>query len=260
MSAGEAEQADRGSGTTDLGDAVAQAGVVCESIVEDLEVKRRNFEELELHVGDDTVLATNTSGLPITRIAANLRRPERAADSPFLEPAAPDAAGRAGQGERTSDGTSADAACCVGPAGQPRRPGATTSPASSAIDSSTRVYREAFHMVQEGIASVEDVDTAIKYGPGLRFPVYGLIEHADMVGLDMMDAIDSYLFADLAADRTTPPVVRDRIAKGDLGVKSGRGFFDWTDERAAAVRAVRDRFLLDRLKERRAARSAQGLT
>ena len=54
----------------------------------------------------------------------------------------------------------------------------------------------------------------------------------------MMDAIDSYLFGDLATDRTTPRVVRERIANGDFGVKSGRGFFEWTDERARAVRAV----------------------
>ena len=72
----EAEQVrSRIRGTTDLHDAVALAAVVCESIVEDLEIKRRIFEELEQQVGEDTVLATNTSSLPITRIAANLRRP-----------------------------------------------------------------------------------------------------------------------------------------------------------------------------------------
>jgi 3-hydroxybutyryl-CoA dehydrogenase len=255
----EADQArSRIRGTTDLRDAAAPAAVVCESIVEDLDVKRRTFAELEGYVGVDTILATNTSGLPITEIAASLRRPERALTAHFWNPPHLMPLVEIVKGERTADEYVERMRTLLGEAGWSPVVLSRDVPGQLGNRLQHAVYREAFHIIQEGIASPEDVDIAIKNGPGLRWPVYGLIEHADMVGLDMMDAIDSYLFAALAADRTTPPVVRQRVANGDLGVKSGRGFFEWTDERARAVRAVRDRFLLERLKERLAARSGRG--
>jgi 3-hydroxybutyryl-CoA dehydrogenase len=113
------------------------------------------------------------------------------------------------------------------------------------------LFREAFHIVQEGIASVEDVDLAIKNGPGLRFPAYGLLEHADMIGLDMELAIDSYLFAELCNLATAPKLLEEHVARGELGARSGRGLYDWSHKDPAEVRARRDQFIIDRLKERR---------
>ena len=121
------------------------------------------------------------------------------------------------------------------------------------------LFREAFHIVQEGIASVEDVDTALKYGPGLRFPAYGLLEHADMVGLDMMVAIESYLFGALSTMDQPPEFVHDLIAKGELGAKTGHGLYDWTQRSAADVLAARDKFVAARVKEARALARAQKL-
>jgi 3-hydroxybutyryl-CoA dehydrogenase len=115
------------------------------------------------------------------------------------------------------------------------------------------LFREAFHIVQEGIASVEDVDTAIKNGPGLRFPAYGLLEHADMVGLDMMQAIDSYLFRALSKMDEPPAFVRDLIDEGALGARTGRGLYDWSTRDPQSVLAARDKFIVDRLKENRKA-------
>ena len=246
------------TGTTSLEEAAAPAAVVCESIVEDAEVKRRTFEELERYVGDETILSTNTSGLPITPIAANLRRPERALTAHFWNPPHLMPLVEIVKGERTADAYVVRMRTLLREAGW--SPVVLTRDVPGQLGNRLQhaVYREAFHIIQEGIASAEDVDTAIKNGPGLRWPVYGLIEHADMVGLDMMDAIDSYLFADLGAAQTTPELVRERVAKGDLGVKSGRGFYEWPEGRAQAVRAVRDRFLLDRLKERLAAAKSSG--
>jgi 3-hydroxybutyryl-CoA dehydrogenase len=109
-------------------------------------------------------------------------------------------------------------------------------------------------MLQEGIASVEDIDTAIRYGPGLRFPAYGLLEHADMVGLDMMQAIDSYLFKALSNMDAPPPFLQDLIARGDLGARAGRGLYDWSAKTPASVIARRDKFIIDRLKEARVSR------
>ena len=247
-------------GTTSLQDAAATAEVVCESVVEDADVKRAIFDELEGYVGDETILSTNTSGLPITGIAANLRRPERALTAHFWNPPHLMPLVEIVKGERTDDAYVDRMRSILGAAGWSPVVLARDVPGQLGNRLQHAVYREAFHIIEEGIASAEDVDTAIKNGPGLRWPVYGLIEHADMVGLDMMDAIDSYLFAELGAARTTPAIVRDRVAQGDLGVKSGRGFFEWPEGRAGDVRAVRDRFLLDRLKERLAAAKAAELS
>ena len=244
-------------GTADLQDAAAFAEVVFESIVEDLDVKRQLFEELEWCVGPETLIATNTSGLPITQIARDLRHPARAMTAHFWNPPHLMPLVEIVKGERTGEAHVERMRALLYEAGWSPVVLARDVPGQLGNRLQHAVYREAFHIIQEGIASAEDVDVAIKNGPGLRWPVYGLIEHADMVGLDMMDAIDSYLFAALATDQSPPPALRDRVASGDLGVKGGRGFLNWTDERARSVRAVRDRFLLERLKDRLAARAGE---
>ena len=109
-----------------------------------------------------------------------------------------------------------------------------------------------FRSVHAGIATAEDVDIAIRNGFGLRFPAYGLMEHADMVGLDMMLAIDGYLFNALCSDDTPLALLEEHAERGEMGVRSGRGLYDWSARSAAEVRARRDQFIIDRLKDRRA--------
>ncbi len=184
VSASEAEQAQaRIRGTTDLRDAAASAGLVFESIVEDLRTKQEIFEAVEPHVRDDTILASNTSGLPITRIAANLRRPERALTAHFWNPPHLMPLVELVKGERTTDQNVQRMRALLREAGW--SPVVLTRDVPGQLGNRLQhaVYREAFHIVQEGIATAEDVDIAIKNGPGLRWPVYGLMEHADMVGL-----------------------------------------------------------------------------
>ena len=105
------------------------------------------------------------------------------------------------------------------------------------------VFREALHIVQEGIADADQVDLAIKTGFGLRLPVYGSFEHMDMVGLDLVRAVLENALTDLNSSRDTPQILLDKIAAGELGVKSGRGFYDWSQRDATRVKALRDRFL-----------------
>jgi 3-hydroxybutyryl-CoA dehydrogenase len=114
------------------------------------------------------------------------------------------------------------------------------------------LYREAISIVEQGIASVEDVDLAIKTGFGLRLPVYGCFEHMDMVGLDLVKAILDYAVTDIESRPESPRLLAEKLAAGDLGVKSGRGFYDWTEKSAAEVRAARDEFVRDFVASRRA--------
>src|SRR5438132_2419705 len=237
-------------GTTDLARAVADAEFVFESIVEDLTEKQKLFGELEQVASPNAILASNTSGLPISRIAEVLKNPWRAATTHFWNPPHLMPLVEIVKGEQTSDETVERLRLLLDGAGKQTVVVLKDVPGQLGNRLLHALFREAFHIVHEGIASVEDVDLAIKNGPGLRFPAYGLLEHADMIGLDMQLAIDSYLFAELCNLAEAPALLKDRVARGELGVRTGRCLYDWTTKDPAAVRARRDQFIIDRLKER----------
>ena len=89
------------------------------------------------------------------------------------------------------------------------------------------LVREAVHIVAQGIADAEDVDTAARCGFGLRLPVYGILEHQDMVGLDLGFSVVDYAARDLNREPHGPQLMRDMMARGELGVKAGRGFYEY---------------------------------
>jgi 3-hydroxybutyryl-CoA dehydrogenase len=248
--------AERLRGSVDLAAAVASADFVFESIVEDVAEKQRLFLEVEAVASREAIFASNTSGLPITRIAEVLKYPDRVATTHFWNPAHLMPLVEIVKGEQTSDETVARLRWLLDGAGKRTVVVLKDVPGQLGNRLLHALFREAFYIVQEGIASVEDVDLAISNGPGLRFPAYGLMEHADMIGLDMQLAIDSYLFADLCALAEAPSVLKDRVSRGDLGARTGRGLYDWSTKDPAAVRARRDQFIVDRLKERQASQKA----
>ena len=108
--------------------------------------------------------------------------------------------------------------------------------------------REAIAIVAEEITTPEDVDLIARLSFGLRMPVIGPLETADLGGLDLTLAIQTYLLPEL--DRSTEPtqLVRDKIAKGELGAKAGKGFYDWSPSRLAEAIQQRDEALLEMLK------------
>ena len=235
--------------TSDLGRAVHDASFVFESVAEDLALKQQLFQQVEGLVTHQAILASNTSGLPITQIAEPLRHPERAATAHFWNPPHLMPLVEVVKGERTSEPTLERLRALLSDAGKQVVVVRKDVPGQLGNRLQHALFREAFHLVESGIASVEDVDRAIKYGPGLRFPAYGLLEHADMVGLDMMMQIESYLFPALCASSSPSAVLRDLLEEGALGAKSGRGLYDWSRRSAAEVIEGRDAFVLARIKE-----------
>jgi 3-hydroxybutyryl-CoA dehydrogenase len=238
-------------GSTDLAVAVGRAAFVFESVSEELELKQELFGQLDRLAPRAAILSSNTSGLPITRIAEQMDHPERAATAHFWNPAHLMPLVELVKGERTSEATLEKLRQVLGSAGKRTVTVRKDVPGQLGNRLQHALFREAFHIIQEGVASIEDVDVAVKYGPGLRFPAYGLLEHADMVGLDMMQAIDSYLFSALSSADAPPPFLRELVARGDLGAKTGRGLYDWTQRSAADVLAARDRFIAARLRDAR---------
>ena len=244
------------SASSDFADAISTADLVVESAPENMEFKQELFARLDSSSKPGAVLASNTSGLSITAIASRCSRPERILTTHFWNPPHLMPLVEVVRGERTSDevaGAVRDllASCGKVPVVVKKdRPGQLGNRLQMAL------VREAAYIVAEGIADVEDVDLAAKSGFGLRLPVYGIFEHQDMVGLDMGFSIVEYVSQDLYNQPHAPDMYREKVERGELGVKTGRGFYDWSRKDAAEVRARRDRFVLEFLRAQKA-RAAQ---
>ena len=239
------------SGTTDLEGGVRQADLVIESIPENLELKRQFFGRVELHCPADAILASNTSGIPATDLAAGLRRPERFAVTHFWNPPHLMPLVEVVKGVKTSMATVETLVDLLSRAGKKPVKVLKDTPGQLGNRLFQALLREAIHIVEEGIASVEDVDTAVKNGLGRRFPVYGPLEHNDVVGLDTLHAIQSYMCPSLCSDAEPAALLREKFDNGDFGVKSGKGFYDWQVRDGAELVDKRNRFLLELLKMER---------
>jgi 3-hydroxybutyryl-CoA dehydrogenase len=229
-------------------EAVAAADLVIESAPENMAFKQRLFADLEAIARPSAVLASNTSGLSITDVASQCLRPERILTThfwnpPHLMPLVEIVKGRQTSGEIAERVRALLASCGKVPVIVHKdTPGQLGNRLQFAL------VREALHIVEEGIASVDDVDLAAKNGFGLRLPVYGIFEHQDVVGLDMALAIHDYVAQDLCNEPRAPGPMRERVERGELGAKTGKGFYDWTKKSLAGVKARRDGFVLDFLQ------------
>jgi 3-hydroxybutyryl-CoA dehydrogenase len=224
LSADDAEAAlGRITTTTDL-DAVADADLVVEAIFEKLEVKAEVFRELDRLCKDGAVLASNTSAIPITSIAAVTSRPESVVGTHFFSPVPLMRLCEIVRGYKTSDATIEAARAFAEGVGKTvvvvnrDVAGFVTTRLISAL------AMEAVRLVESGVASAEDIDTACRLGFGHAM---GPLETIDLTGVDIMLNAASNIYAD-TQDETfaAPELLRRMVAAGDLGRKSGRGFYD----------------------------------
>ncbi len=213
------------SGTTDLDEAIAGVQCVVEAVPERMELKTDLFGKLGAALGPDVMLASNTSSLSLTEIARAAAHPERVVGMHFFNPVHIMKLVEVVRAETTSE----DAARCaidlsVRMGKQPidvrDAPGFASSRLGIAIG------MEAIRMVEENVASAEDIDKAMTLGYG--FPM-GPLKLTDLVGLDVRLSIAEYLASTLGERFQPPQLLRDKVAAGELGKKSGRGFYDWND-------------------------------
>lgn len=234
----------------DIG-AAAQVDLVIESIIEHLPTKQQFFRALDEVYSPDVILASNTSGLRISDIAALMERPERAVTTHFWNPGHLMPLVEVIQGQRTSEETVQRTYRFLQHCGKKPVIGRKDVPGQICNRLLQAVIRECIYMVQEGIASAEDVETALKAGAGLRFPVYGPLEHLDAVGLDLAITVQTSVLPSLCSSAEPGQYLKDLVADGHLGARSGRGFHDWRRRSVDELRRARDQFLVQRMKEAR---------
>jgi 3-hydroxybutyryl-CoA dehydrogenase/5-formyl-3-hydroxy-2-methylpyridine 4-carboxylate dehydrogenase len=243
-----AADADAGRGrlryTTDVREAVRGAGFVVEAIPERLGLKQQFFAEAEREVSPETILASNTSGIPITKLGEAVARPERVVGMHWSNPPHLIPVVEVIRGERTSQATVDATRRIVERVGMipvvVRRdvPGFVENRILYAI------MREALHLLEEGIASAEDIDTITRWGIGYKLAVIGPLELLDVAGLDIYDSVASYLNADLSRRADVSPLIKRKVEAGELGIKTGRGLFEYTPDGIAALMQRRMRLLL----------------
>lgn len=200
------------------------ADLVVEAIPERLELKRALFAEVEPAVAPGALLASNTSSLSISAIAEGVAAPERLLGMHFFNPVAVMPLLELVRGARTSDESVARARA-LGDALQKTCIVVKDSPGFATSRLGIALGNEAMRMFEEGVASAEDIDRAMVLG--YRHPI-GPLALTDLVGLDVRLSISEHLHRELGTDTFKPPqVLRDKVARGELGKKVGRGFYDY---------------------------------
>ena len=239
------------SASANLEEAAAPADIVIESAPENMEFKKDLFARLDAMTRADAVLASNTSGLSITEIASRCRFPERVLTTHFWNPPYIMPLVEIVLGQRTDRAIAEAVRALLAHCGKTPVIVKKDTPGQLGNRLQMALVREAIHIVEEGIADPEDVDLATMTGFGLRLPVYGIFEHQDIVGLDLGMGVLDYVSQDLCNHRGTPRITREMMERGEFGVKSGKGFYDWSKKDADTVKARRDRFVLGFLRSQR---------
>jgi 3-hydroxybutyryl-CoA dehydrogenase len=223
-----AEEADaalaRISTTTDL-DAAAGAGIVVEAIVEKVDLKAQLFADLDRLAPDGAILATNTSAIPITRIAAATDRPEAVVGTHFFSPVPMMKLCELVRGLKTSEATLASARAWAEGIGKTCIVVNRDVAGFVTTRIITALVNEAIWLVETGVASPEDVDIACRLGFGHAM---GPLATADLTGIDVMRNATLSVYDETADHKFYPPELLTRMAAaGDLGRKSGRGFYEY---------------------------------
>jgi 3-hydroxybutyryl-CoA dehydrogenase len=205
--------------------AFAGCGLVVEAVPEDFELKVSALKAVEEQLAPDAFLASNTSSLSVTDLAAQLQRPASFVGLHFFNPVPASTLIEVVVAKDTSPELAARAKGWTEALGKTAvvvndAPGFASSRLGVAI------ALEAMRMVEEGVASAEDIDAAMVLG--YKHPT-GPLKTTDIVGLDVRLGIAEYLHSTLGERFAPPQILRDKVARGELGRKTGKGFFDWAD-------------------------------
>jgi 3-hydroxybutyryl-CoA dehydrogenase len=239
--------------STDLREAVQGADIVIEAVPEKPELKQQIFRNLDTFCDPDALLASNTSVIPIRTIAKHVRDKGRVMGAHFWNPPYLVPLVEVIETTETRREASDRMMALLARVGQEPVLVKKDIPGFIGNRLQHALKREAIALVANGVCDAETVDRVIKLGFGARLGVIGTLEQSDMVGLNLTLDIHRYVMFDLDVTPGPHALLQQLVADGNLGMKTGKGFYDWTDEKAAAVRQRLRTFLARQVAERRAA-------
>ncbi len=228
--------------------AFKDADLIIEAIIEKMGIKQDYWAEVESIAKNDCIFATNTSGLSINGISEKVINKKRFIGMHWWNPPHIIPLIELIKADETSEETVETLQQIVDKIG--KESVVVLKDVNGFIGNRIQfaVYREALKIVEEGIATVEDVDKAMKYGPGFRYPVLGPFETADLGGLDTFYYISSYLFNELSAEKNPTKLQQELMDNSVFGVKSGKGWYDYSDGKGDEAMARRDENFYKMLK------------
>jgi 3-hydroxyacyl-CoA dehydrogenase len=217
--------------TADLHD-IADSEIVFESVTEDLNLKRELLRRAEEIVGADCILASNTSALPVSLLQEGALHPERILGVHWDEPAHVTRFLEIIPGEKTSPQCLARVTELA--PGWGKEPSTLRREIRGFITNriSYAMFREACHLVESGVCTVEDVDRSLRNDVGWWIPFAGPFRYMDLMGVEAYYRVMGDLLPDLSTEKGIPKLIRDVVEGGGRGIRNGRGFYDYTDEEA----------------------------
>ena len=216
--------------TSSLAEAIKDRSFIIEAIPEEEELKKVLFKQLSGYCEREIILASNTSGLSPSLFVPSITSPERFIVTHFWNPAHLIPLVEVVPVKETNTSTIQRTLNLL----KEMKKKAIVLKKEIAGFVANRLqfalFREAQHLLEEGIASREDIDAAVTYSFGRRLSVTGPLASADMGGLDIFSSISDYLFMNLSNAKTSSSLLKSFVEKGDYGSKSGRGYYEWTSE------------------------------
>jgi len=231
-----------GGGVTfesDLGAALEGAEVVAEAVPEQLELKQQVIADVEQHVTDDAIIASNTSGIPITKMAEGMQHPERLVGWHWSNPPTLIPMNEVIAGEKTSPVAVSAVEDLTRRIGY--HPVTLKKEVPGFVENRVlyAIMRECLALMDEGVIDAEGLDLCVQWGIGYKLAVIPPIHLLDVAGLDIYTSVASYLNQDLSNESGVSATAQKLHDEGRLGIKAGGGFFDYTPELAQQLQQER---------------------
>ncbi len=220
--------------------AIAESDLIIEAVPEKLSLKHEVFRQIETYCRDEAIITTNTSGISINEIVSVLKKPDRALGTHFFMPANIIPLVEVVRSDYTSKETIDKVMHLLQAVGKKPVLINKDIPGFIANRIQHALAREAISLLESGVATAEDIDTVVRYSIGMRLLFTGPLEQRDVNGLDIHHDIAAYLYKELENRQTPVPLLTSKVEKGELGIKTGKGFYEWNESPETILRRKND--------------------